>query len=252
MPIETGHVDGGIGIGPQVPVGNIGRKVIHQLPRNPADVTMLVSVLPKEIKEWKPTIFPGEFIIPAAIDGGFSLLKIEGTSWYLPSAIERMAPLEIQVNSLALAQAIVRDYASAIFESNSTQGPGLFYIPGEWTEKTILGYVDRVTKHTFTNILDSVRAKQKRWFLAIIASADKEWARTNGSPIAITDDARLGAELLNLKDKPWMKDIQAAQLAPCPACGTMVNMNFAICMNCKTIVNQAKAKELGLIPPTVK
>jgi len=247
MPLETGHIDGGIGIGPQTAAGSIGRKVIHQLPRNPNDITMLVSVLPKEIREWKPTIFPGEFIIPAAPDGGFSLLRIEGTSWYLAAQVERMPPLEIQVNSLALAQSIVRDYASSIFESNSTQGPGLFHVPGEYTEKTILGYVDRITKQTFTNMLDNARARQKRWLLAIIASADKEWARTNGSPIAITDDARLGAELMNLKEKPWMKDIQAANLAPCPACGTMVNMNFAICMNCKTIINPTKAKELGLV-----
>lgn len=243
--IDPFHKDGGFGIG-EMEKPQIGKRVIHSLPRNPLDKSTIVSLFPKEIIEFKPTIFPGKFIIPAAERDSFSLLTVEGASWYMPSAVERMPPMEIQVNSVELAKSIVNDYLSSIYLGDSTRGPGLFYVLGKHDKKSILGYSDPVTKQTFGDMLEVSKAKQKRWFLALIDASDRDWSKYGGSPLAILEDAKIAAELLGMGDKPWMANIQASNLSPCPACGEMINLNYPVCKHCHNIVNAGKAKELGI------
>ncbi len=77
--------------------------------------------------------------------------------------------------------------------------------------------------------------------------ADILWARTNGNPLAISDDSRLAAEKLGLtSQKNWMGDFRARELTNCKACGHMINPVYPVCPNCKNVIDEEKAKSLNL------
>src|SRR5882672_1617674 len=143
-------------------VSQTGRVVMQRLPTNPMDRCTIVTLIPKIITELKPTLFPGRFIIPAAKPGDYELYTVEPTSYFIPSINERQPPTEVQVNSVMLAESIVKDYCIGIYECNMTDKmPGIFFIPGEFTRKNIQSYVEVIngvpTGQTFQTLLDSAK-----------------------------------------------------------------------------------------------
>jgi hypothetical protein len=205
---------------------------------NPMDKSTVVSILPKFISERKATIQPGMFEIPPGTFDKPSILVIGPSSWWR-EVDENQPLLEIPVSSIQVADAIVRDYSNGLLAANMTdQMPGLFYIPGEFT-------VERLKKEHMP-LLHKAQAQQKKWFLELIRIADILWSRSNGNPLSISDDARLACKELNIANKPWLGDLQSAELVRCIACGSLRNPAFPICQTCKAIVDPDKAKLLGL------
>lgn len=228
-----------------IPQPNIGRRVIYPLPKNPADKSTIVSVFPKEIDETKTTIFPQRYVIPAAAENDFSILVLNGASYYTPAAMDRMPPTEIQINAAQLAGSICNDYIQAIPLASNDRKPGIFWIPGEYTKITILKYSDG--NKTFGQLLEQAREQQKRWFTAVLEEADVLWSRTNGNPRSISDYAKLAAELMGVaSQKPWMNNTVAATLDKCPACGELINSQYPVCKHCHAVINKKRAEELGL------
>ena len=229
------------------PTPNIGKKVIYPLPKNPADRATIVSVFPKEIDEIKPTIFPRRFIIPAAADKEFSLLVLEGASVFRASTIDRMPPTEIPINALELARSIVDDYLNSTWlSSRGARCPGIFYIPGEYNNKTIFKYIHSDGR-TFDKMLIDYREIQKKWFVEVMNAADEFWARTNGNPRSIPEDARVAATILGLENtKPWMSNVVQSELDNCPSCGEMINTLYPVCRYCHAVIDKKKAEELNL------
>ncbi len=95
-------------------------------------------------------------------------------------------------------------------------------------------------------MLGKAIAAQKLYYAELVKLADSLWARTNGNPLSISDDARLAAKKLGFENKPWMKDFAAVQMTNCKACGHMVNPIFPVCPNCKNVIDVNKAKEIGI------
>jgi|SRR6185437_3479763 len=221
-------------------IGNdIVRQRINRLPVNPLDKTTLVSVCPFTIHEVKPTIFPGSFTIEAAPDNDFTILIIGPSSWF--KEMEEGQPfLEIQSSSIIMAQSLITDFCNGLIGCDMVDAmPGLFFIPGAYNKQSIL------KSEFFEEKLASARRKQKNWFFELVKIADMDWARTNGNPIAISDDARMAAQKLGLQ-KPWIKDFQTIELVPCKACGELINGLFPVCRHCHAVVDEAKAKELNI------
>jgi hypothetical protein len=90
------------------------------------------------------------------------------------------------------------------------------------------------------------KASQKKWFLELVRIADILWSRSNGNPLSISDDARLACKELNIQNKPWLGDMQTAELVRCIACGNLRNPQFPICQTCKAIADPEMAKKLNL------
>jgi len=205
---------------------------------NPLDKSTVVSILPKEINERKPTIQPGVFQIPPGTPENPAILVVGPSSWWR-EVDENQPLLEIPVSSIQIADSIVRDYCNGLLACNmADQMPGLFYIPGEYT-------LERVKKE-HAPLLIKAAAGQKKWFLELIKLADVLWSRSNGNPLSISDDARLACKMLNIQNKPWLGDIQTAELVRCVACGNLRNQQFPVCPVCKAIADPNKAKELNL------
>lgn len=231
-------------------VGSFGTKVINQLRKNPRDKCTIVSIYPREINDFKPTLFPGRFVIPAAPENDFSILVVEGSSYYLASRLENQPPTEVQVGSVELAESIIKDSIPSMNLVSANSRPGVFYIIGAYDRNNIRNYVDDdINSPTygkkFDEFLADAKIQQSRYFTAVIDEADYFWSASQGNPKTIPADAKLAAKLLGLdKVKPWMSNVVASNLEPCPYCGEMINLNFPICKYCHNTVNKTKASEL--------
>lgn len=207
-------------------------------PTNPMDKATVVSIYPKLIQERKCTIQPGYFEIQPGTYDHPSILVVGPSSWW--KEIDENQPLlEISHSSIVIADSIVKDYINGIYGCDMGENiPGLFFIPGEWKLTQLV-----IEKKA---MIDEANRKQRNWFQYLVKVADAMWARTNGNPLAISDDMRLAARELNFQNKEWLLDQQTFELVRCVACGHLKNPNYPVCSNCKAISDPDKAAKLGL------
>ena len=207
-------------------------------PVNPLDKSTVVSLLPKVILERKATITPGIFELAPGTPENPAILVVGTSSWW--REVDESQPLlEIPVSSVQVADSIVRDYCNGLLACDmSSKMPGLFYVPGEYTVKKL--------KEDHALLLNKYAATQKAWFLELIRIADILWSRSNGNPLSISDDARLACRQLNIQNKPWLGDQQAAELVRCVACGNLRDQRFPVCAVCKAIADPEMAKKLNI------
>lgn len=208
---------------------NQNRRVIRA-PINPMDKSTIVSIFPKEITEVKHTIQPGVFTISAGSIEYPSTLVVGPSSWW--REIDEDQPmLEIPTSSIQIADSFVTDYCNGLLGYNVNDTcPGLFYVPGEFRVEEI--------KKRFSSELLKANIRQRAWYTSLIRLADGLWARSNGNPLAISDDMRLAAKELGQATKDWMKDHQMVDMTRCIACGSLRNPNYPICSTCKHIDEQ--------------
>ena len=206
-------------------------------PVNPLDKSTIVSIFPKEIREVKYTISPGEFCIHPGTYESPAILVVEPSSWW--REIDEEQPLlEIPVSSIQIADSVVKDYCNGILGCNMADAmPGLFYVPGEHTIKTLHA--------SFQHELDKANTRQRAFYSVMIKMADALWARSNGNPLAISDDMRLAANELGQKTKDWMKDYSMVDMVRCMACGALKNPTYPVCGQCRAIdASHPRAKEI--------
>lgn len=207
-------------------------------PVNPLDKSTVISIYPREIDERKITIQPGRFIIPPGSYSTPSLLVVGPSSWW--REIDEDQPLlEIPTSSIQIADSIVKDYCNGLLACDmNDRMPGLFYIPGEVKLADLM--------KSFKHVLDSALVKQRAWYSELIRMGDALWARSNGNPLAISDEMRLAARELNQVNKDWMKDFQMVDMGRCPACGQLRSPLYPVCPHCHAIVDEEKAKALNI------
>lgn len=208
-------------------------------PTNPMDKATVVSIYPREIDEVKHTISPGRFIIPPGTFEKPATLVVGPSSWW--REIDADQPLlEIPTSSIVVAEAIIKDYCNSIFGVNAGESSlGLFYVMGEHDVASIKG--------KFPHELMKAKQQQRKWYELLIKAADSLWARSNGNPLAISDDMRMAATEMGIHEgKDWMKHQQMVDQVRCLGCGSLKNPLFPICATCKTVSDPAKFKELGL------
>lgn len=216
---------------------DLNRRTIRA-PTNPMDKATIVSIYPKEITERKHTIEPGLFQLQLGTFEQPSVLVVGPSSWW--KELEENQPLlEIPINSIAIANSVVRDWANGVLACNMGDCmPGLFFVPGNLNQAEVL----RLHK---AQLIDA-RVKQINWYKALVKLGDMLWARSNGNPLAISDDMRLAARELNLNDKEWTKDTLAVELMRCLACTSLIPSFAIVCPNCRVVLNVQKATELNL------
>lgn len=213
------------------------RKTLRS-PGNPMDRCTIVSIYPREIDEVKHTIQPGRFIIPPGSYDHPSLLVVGPSSWW--KELEEESPLlEIPTSSIIVADSVVKDYCNGLLACNMNDiMPGIFYIPGA------INIVSLVKDHK--PLLDKAKGNQNRWYEQLVREADILWSRSNGNPLAISDDMRLAAMELGQKSKPWLQDFRSNEMVHCVACGNLRNPLYPICPTCHTVVDTEKFAEMGL------
>lgn len=213
------------------------RRTVRQ-PTNPVDRATIFSVFPRAVEINKITITPANYYIPAGSETNPSRLVIEPASWWRD--VNPDEPLmEVTENAMAIARSVVNDYVNSMIYSNPECRIGLFYVIGDLT-------VPQMKEKHKVELADAIR-RQRAWYQKQVDFADIGWARSNQSPLSISDDARLAATELKI-NKPWINPNYAnVALIECIACGALRNPKFPICNTCKNIVDVKLAKELGLV-----
>ena len=214
----------------------------------------VVSLFPWKIEERKPTV---SFVaqIPAPAPGDFSILHVpfSTASRYVMDG----KTIPIPIMPAELAESIVYDFCSNQLCSGPDVGPGLFWIPGQISHEELLkpgaGY-DKILKDEkgnvvktefvkYSDLIDSARARQHRWYEALIKMADSDWARYEDHKF-ISPLARHAAKELGL-DRVWAIDATTYnKVVYCPACTSKVPARAVVCPTCQCVLDKERFKTL--------
>ena len=157
----------------------------------------VVSILPYEINDSKPNLYPGNFIIPAGKMMKPGLLAVTKSAFYIPMAFGA-ASLQAFSSPFEVANSIVNDYVGALYSVSEDARPGLFVENSEFkdSDEAARLLADKIVKYN---------TSQRNWFMKLVNSADTEYKSHNNAN-AISDLQKMAARELNLKDRTWLMD----------------------------------------------
>jgi len=208
-------------------------------PVNPLDKSTVISIYPKKIRVVNLTLTPGVFELePGSVEKP-SLLVLGPSSWW--KELDLNEPLlEIPVSSIMVADSIVKDFCNGIFGAEGGESqPGLFFIPGAQTIKSIRENPDNLL------LLERAVRQQTNYYNTLIKFADALWAESSGNPLCVIDEMRLAARSLGIEDRDWMKDHVRQGMVRCSACGSMKSPDFPVCPSCRAVdMSHPTAKDL--------
>lgn len=194
--------------------------------------TTVVSLLPFEVNESKPTLYPSTYRIPAVPVGQeCQTLVIDDAVGLLYLDSDR-GSLRINIPSEEIAQSLIGDYVKSTLGYRENCQPGLFYLVGDWNP------IEVVKEQPAE--LNIAKKQQHNWFVELIRIADDDWSKFHQHKM-ISDIQRLAANRMSLS-REWLNMIpEESQL--CPMCRTIVDPLAVLCMNCKFVLNEEKYKQ---------
>lgn len=198
----------------------------------------VISLVPFDIREEKPGLFPGRFFIPKSDMKTPSLLKV-GTASHFVYLDQDRGSLRVSDPSDDVARAIVEDYSSSQLCVDDNSAPALF-----WKDEDLsLPMVMEKCKGDIAHHLE----RQKRWFLNVARLADNDWSRYHQHNV-VSDFQRDCAKYLGWDPETheWMAAKTVEPTSACPVCGSPVPKIAIVCPNCKVVLDEAKAKERNL------
>ena len=189
----------------------------------------LVSLLPYELKESKPSIIPAEYYIPPVKnpEKDYNILVVNDALGHLYLDSDR-GTMAVPIDSAKLAHSIVFDHIYSCIEVNTSLGihPGLFYVPESCSKE---GVAERYKKQ-----LEEARHSQNLWFKKLVDVADDDWSR-NQQHRTISAVQRLAATALKdrIGDRPWNVSVMdAASYKKCPFCTSTISAAALVCPTC--------------------
>jgi hypothetical protein len=88
-----------------------------------------------------------------------------------------------------------------------------------------------------------------RYYQGLVKEANTLWAREK-TRSEVNEHHKFAAIELGLDDLPWCERIEPRE--DCPGCGTKIRIGVAKCMACGAILDENKARSLGLLPAHVE
>lgn|SRR5487761_35766 len=196
----------------------------------------LISLVPFEISENKPGLFPPRYHISASDMKTPSLLKISRATHYVYLDQSR-GSLPVVNPADFVAKAICEDYISSQLGVDDESRPALFWDEDDLNVEQIM------IKHKI-NIVRKLES-QKKWFLNVVVMADNDWNKYHQHNM-VSSFQRRCADILgwNPNEHEWMAPMTTMESSTCPFCGTLVPKGFSRCGNCKEVVNPRLEKEI--------
>lgn len=202
---------------------------------NTDDMSSVISIVPVDIDEFKPGLYPGHFKIPKCLDVNKpEILHVTGSVQMFQIAGQRN-PLPVETISITIARAIVNDYCS----SQLVQGnPGITFMFGRISVSEIL------SKHK--KILDELISAQKEWFINLVKLADNDWQHYKHHRV-ISETSRFAARALGFLDREWLIDLYTTgSTTKCRWCEQVISKTQVICHHCRGVQDNEKAISMGL------
>lgn len=197
----------------------------------------VASYFPFVIREEKPGLIPGRFLIPASDTKEPELLVLERSIHYV-YLDETRGSLQVRDPADEVARSIVEDFNNAQLGISEGCHPGLFWVPGAHTVESL--------KKEFSSRITAVKIAQMKWFTAICRIADDDWNKYHQHNV-VSDFQRTAANLIGWKpeEHEWMnKRAIVENSSRCPACQTLVSPELVICTTCKCILKPEEYKKL--------
>lgn len=182
----------------------------------------IVSIMPMELREYKPLITGGFYIPPCKDKDEIKILHVPHNRRRIPSLDERMTDLTVDVIDETVAKSIVYDLLNATLSATQDAHPGIMWLEGQISEEEV--------RTKYSQQLAELHATQNRWFVNLVKTADDVFARS-GMHRDITDVQRVAAARLGMLDRPWVAKLEQKS-ARCPSCLTMVPAGAKVCFQC--------------------
>ena len=214
---------------------------MSKVPESQTYGATVISVVPFEIIENKPGIYPGTFTVPASKDEVPQVLNV-GESIYFVETSEPGRSITVRCSPNEVARSIVEDYLSSnlAYSSELQAAPGVFWVMGKFSQTEIL------TK--FSKEIETAKKWQLNWFRRLVEMADDDWEKTRQHR-TISDMQRFACKAMGL-NRPWIIAQQEtygqtiAQYSKCPACQSNVLKEAIVCSSCRCILNIDKYKSM--------
>lgn len=211
-------------------------KRVPQQARQIKDCSTVFSIVPFDIKEFKPGLYPGQFNLDICLDENKpSRLLLDGPSKHMMHVGGKDKPLVTEETSYKIAAAIVQDFLTTILYTGEECHPGITWIQGNVSIESF--------KNTYKAEYERIKRVQKNWFLKLVNETDSDWNRYHNLKV-VSSPAKFACKFLGL-DKEWMRnDVIAMNHLECPACKLKNPAGVAVCQNCKCILDAEKFKTL--------
>ena len=190
-------------------------------------VATVVSIVPFELNEEKPGVYPGNFYIPAAI-GGPEVLVVGQSVYHIEVDENRSVTVPCPANEIA--RSIVEDYVNSnlAYSEKENAAPGLFWEIGRYTK------IEVITK--LGTQLERAKLRQINWFNKLVEMADDDWEKTRQHK-TISDMQRFACKSLGLS-RPWViVPVKPGSNKECIACRSVVHPEAIVCPQCRAILN---------------
>ena len=194
----------------------------------------LVSTLPFELNEEKSGLVPSTYKIPAAKDGGISIIHIGDGYHYLTIPLSVAPPMKVVTRCDKIAQCLIDDYRNAsLGVTLEYNDDGVQPIPGMFWVDEVANEV--LVKAKYKDQVEKAIGNTKAWFSRLVMIADDDWQRYRQHKF-ISDLQRAASRYLKL-EREWGKSLISNTPLVCWACKTPINVNSIVCMSCKAIIN---------------
>lgn len=198
----------------------------------------VISLVPLQIMEEKPGLFPPRFIIPESDTVIPQVLHVYSATHYV-YLDEARGMLQVKDPSDVVARSIVQDFCTSQLGTTDEVGPALWWVDEhiEW---------EKVLEHQ-RKVIPERKERQRSWFINLAKIADDDWTRYHKHTV-ISDFQRKIGNLLNLnpEDHEWMAPLalQEGRTQACPYCGTSIIMGAVICGTCHQIIDYKRKAEI--------
>lgn len=201
-----------------------------------ASKSTIISLVPFELNESKPGLYPGAYKIPAAKENDFELFVVTDAVHYVYLDMDR-GSISVPTVSAEVARSICEDYkiSKLGFVAGEAE-PGLDYVEGEYKDKKSVLAVAK-------DKIERMMALQKQWFIQLVEIADDEWSKYH-SHKSVSDIQRYAAKFLGL-EREWNVEGTAESNTFCPACRSVVMVGAVVCGACRTIIKPEEYKKFG-------
>lgn len=178
--------------------------------------------------EFKPGLFPNDYVIPAATEDKLGLAVI-GDGYVDVPQLDRKS-IRMIVIAAEIARSIVEDWKIAQLQIGPGAQPGLFYVDGAHSEDTILD--------TCEDKLEKARNEHTEWANRLVKMGDDLWQlKPSHRQISRT---MISAAIYLHVDRVWTKSSKPTDTVICPACTSRVPTGAAVCLQCKVILDPEK------------
>jgi hypothetical protein len=199
----------------------------------PNDKSTIFSIVPFEVQEFKPGLYPGNFRIKACKDELKPERLVVGASEHLMASGGKKHPIRNITPSYQVASSLVRDFLDGQLFVSESCGPGICWVQGD------VG----ITAFKTTTDYEQIKKNQKTWFVRVCQETDNDWKKYNSYRV-VSDTARFACRFLGL-DREWLKAEEVGfTYNRCPACSTMNNPGNAVCTVCRCVLDETKYSKL--------